>query len=30
MKTEVSLSAFIYRLFPEDFSSILGVNSVLN
>ena len=26
--SEVSLSAFIYRLFHEDFSSIVGMNTV--
>ena len=27
--TEVNLTAFIYRLFHEDFSSILGINFIL-
>ena len=26
--SEVNLSAFIYRLFQEDFSSIVGINTV--
>ena len=28
--SEVDLSAFIYRLFHEDFSSIVGTNTVLH
>ena len=27
--SEINLSAFIYRLFHEDFSSIVGINTVL-
>ena len=27
--TEVNLSAFIYRVFHEDFSSIIGTNTIL-